>query len=416
MRMLIIFAFFFCKCSIETLAQQTTLTREILEQHLTEHSSLNEQIGTISNMFKESLGSERTRVIVMDFTTNRKEISLLGNYIRRTIGKTIGTNDKYEIVDQVLVLKEIAVKKLPLGVSLPTTRVYSFAEMFLFTDAVITGSVEFDGTVCKISAQLYSEDALITSYNAKCTSDDILKQSVLQLTNNYPEELLIAQKENPAPSFFVYYTEKLIEKLENLEPFWIYFIVSFIAFIENVFPPFPSDAIVVFGGFLVGVGKVKYWLLLLGSTIGSTLGFMLAYYIGVKCSTTKISSLKIRYVPVDALLKVGAWFSKFGYTLIVVNRFLAGTRAVISFFAGLSGLPLLTTTILSFLSALAWNALLLYAGTSLGKNWQVALEYIGQYSNAMFNVLITIAVISIVVYLWKINKKNNKQQNEEKTS
>jgi membrane protein DedA with SNARE-associated domain len=415
MRLFLIHAFFFCVCLFETHAQQTTPTNETLEQQLTEHSPLNEQIEKISNMFKESLGSERTRITVMDFTTNRKEISLLGNYIRRTIVKTIGTNDDYEIVDQVLVLKEITEQKLPMGATLSSSRIYQLAEMF-FADAVITGSAEFDGTICKISAQLYSEDALITSYNAKFTFDDMLKQSALQATNNYPEELLSIQKENSAPSFFEYYTEKFIEKLGKMKPIWIYFIISFIAFIENVFPPFPSDAVVVFGGFLVGVGKVKYWILLLGSTIGSTLGFMLAYYIGVKCSTTKISSLKIRYVPVDALLKVGAWFSKYGYTLIVVNRFLAGTRAVVSFFAGLSGLPLLMTTVLSFLSALAWNALLLYGGTSLGKNWHLALEYIGRYSHAMLYVLITIAVIGIVVYLWKLNKKTAKQENEEETT
>ena len=185
---------------------------------------------------------------------------------------------------------------------------------------------------------------------------------------------------------------------------WIYLIVSFIAFIENVFPPFPSDAVVVFGGFLTGIGKVSFLILLLGSTVGSTLGFMLAFYIGVKCSATKISDLKMSFVPVNALLKVGAWFTKYGYTLIIVNRFLAGTRAVVSFFAGLSGLPLGMTTILSFVSALAWNGLLLYGDSRLGKNWQVALTYIQKYSHVMLYVFIGALIISGAVYLLKVKK------------
>jgi len=78
-------------------------------------------------------------------------------------------------------------------------------------------------------------------------------------------------------------------------------------------------------------------------------------------------------------------------------------------------LPLFLTTVLSFFSALASNALLLYGGKSLGKNWQKAITYIEKYSHIMLYVFIAAAIISGVVYLLKFNKKNaNTGENQDK--
>jgi membrane protein DedA with SNARE-associated domain len=74
--------------------------------------------------------------------------------------------------------------------------------------------------------------------------------------------------------------DNFITYLQSLSPVLIYAIVFSIAFIENVFPPSPSDSIIVFGGSLVGIGRVGFIETLLWSTAGSTLGFVVMYKIG----------------------------------------------------------------------------------------------------------------------------------------
>ncbi len=65
---------------------------------------------------------------------------------------------------------------------------------------------------------------------------------------------------------------------------------------------------------------------------------MVLFYIGSTVDRKVIHSGKFKYIPVDAIDKVEIWFKKYGYGIILANRFMPGTRAVISFFAGLSHL------------------------------------------------------------------------------
>jgi membrane protein DedA with SNARE-associated domain len=373
---------------------------------LSTYSALNEKIENIATSFVPQLsGSERTRILVLNFRTQEHSISILGSYVRAKLSSVIRLSEGFEIVDSQLIIKELLERKIPIGSSFDNATAISLGNNF-FADAVITGEILFENASLTISATLVTtEDSSVTMKAFAIPSDERLVSFATKNTSDYEQELHEIQYPENKIGMIEEYMTKFIEKLGKMKPFWIYLIISFIAFIENIFPPFPSDGVVVFGGFLAGVGKISYIVLLLTSTIGSTLGFMLAYHIGVKCSKAKISQLKNKYIPVDALIKVGAWFSKYGYWLIIVNRFLAGTRAVISFFAGLSGLPFLITIVLSFVSALAWNTLLLYGGLKLGRNWHQALDVMGRYSHLLLYVIIGLALLGVAVSLLRNKKK-----------
>jgi membrane protein DedA with SNARE-associated domain len=197
--------------------------------------------------------------------------------------------------------------------------------------------------------------------------------------------------------------EHFILFLQSLDPFLIYLIVFAIAYIENVFPPSPSDLVIVFAGSLVGMDRVGFVGTLLSATIGSTLGFLTMYKIGDWFGDRILEQGKIRFIPVSAVKKVEEWFARYGYWIIIANRFLAGTRAVVSFFAGLSELRLIQTTILSFFSALAWNAILLTGGFYLGKNWERIGFYLSTYSQIVTGALILIVIVLVAKYFYQKN-------------
>lgn len=201
--------------------------------------------------------------------------------------------------------------------------------------------------------------------------------------------------------------EELIRHLSALNPVWVYLAVSGIAFLENVFPPLPSDALVLFVGSLVGVGTLDFTVALTVTTIGSTAGFVVMYKVGDWFGLKILETGKVPFIPVDKVHKVEGWFRKYGYILIVVNRFLTGTRAVVSFFAGMSELPLTTTTILSFVSALVWNFLLLFTGRELGENWQVIGSYLAAYSKIVTFILVLIVLLLALSYFYTRLKPGN---------
>jgi membrane protein DedA with SNARE-associated domain len=199
--------------------------------------------------------------------------------------------------------------------------------------------------------------------------------------------------------------EDFIQYLQSLSPFLIYSFVFAIAYIENIFPPSPSDTIIVFGGSLAGIGHVGFVPVLAAATLGSTLGFMTMYKIGDWFGDRILEEGKIKFIPISAVRTVEEWFQKYGYWIIVANRFLSGTRAVVSFFAGLAELNLLRTTVLCSVSALAWNSILVGAGFYLGKNWQEIGFYLSTYSQVVTGIIIVVVIILIVRFLHQ--RKNN---------
>jgi membrane protein DedA with SNARE-associated domain len=197
---------------------------------------------------------------------------------------------------------------------------------------------------------------------------------------------------------------ELFQTLLNLDPTWVYLAIFAVALIENIFPPAPSDVLVVIGGALAAMEKGNLLYAYFAGTIGSTCGFIIMFYIGKWFGHRILEQGKIKFIKRDALHKFEHWFQKYGFGLIIANRFLTGTRAVVSFFAGVSELNFKITTILSFVSSSLWYGILIYAGYSLGQHWERVGSYLKTYSIAI-SLLITLVIIaSVIRYFYKKNK------------
>jgi membrane protein DedA with SNARE-associated domain len=199
--------------------------------------------------------------------------------------------------------------------------------------------------------------------------------------------------------------EDLFPLLQNLPPHLIYLAVFTVALVENIFPPSPSDLVVVFAGSLVAIGQAGFAETLFAASAGSTIGFLIMYKAGAWFGRSVIEQGRIRFLPMESVKKVEEWFSRFGYWIIIANRFLSGTRAVVSFFAGLSEMNIPKTTALSFLSALAWNSILLGAGYLLGTNWQQIGFYLSTYAQVITSLILLCIIIWIIYTISRNNEK-----------
>lgn len=195
--------------------------------------------------------------------------------------------------------------------------------------------------------------------------------------------------------------------IQGLPPLGVLLFVCFITFLENIFPPSPSDTILVFCGTLIGLGTVGFAPMLGLATLGSVLGFLVMYWVGQRYGTHIIESKRFDFLPVESIHRAEAWFRHYGYWVIIANRFLSGTRAVISMVAGISEMKLSTTTLLSAASAAVWNAILLGAGALLGKNWLRMDEYLQLYGKILLVVIALLGAGFLGYRAWKNRQSNN---------
>lgn len=197
---------------------------------------------------------------------------------------------------------------------------------------------------------------------------------------------------------------EFILSLQTLDPLWVYVALVGVAFVENLFPPSPSDVAIVFAGSLVGLGTITFLPALAAATAGGTIGFLLMYRIGMVFGNRILEQGKIGFLPPASVQKAEEWFRRYGYWLIAANRFLAGTRAVVSFFAGVAELDLRRTTLLSAVSSLAWNSILLVIGYTLGKNWEAIGLYLTTYSQVVTGIVIIVVLIWVARFM--LQRKN----------
>ena len=197
----------------------------------------------------------------------------------------------------------------------------------------------------------------------------------------------------------------LIEWMTGVPSLWAYLIILVIAYGENVLPPIPGDLIIVFGGYLVGLGKLDYFVVVLLATLGGALGFMTMYAVGAHVGRAIFAPDRYRWLPKPYIAKARAWMQRWGYGVVAANRFLSGARSVISLTVGMAHMPAGRTAAFATLSALVWTALITFAGYIVGENWEVVSVYLSRYGQVIIVLLILLIGIQ-VLRSYRVRKKS----------
>ena len=205
----------------------------------------------------------------------------------------------------------------------------------------------------------------------------------------------------------------IIEIMNNFGHFG-YIGVFLLITIENIFPPIPSEVILLFGGFMTTYSSMNVIGVIIASTLGSVLGAIILYYIGKilnkerlkKIITSKPGKL-LRLKPED-IDKADEWFESKGNKTVFFCRFVPVIRSLISIPAGMSEMPMKKFLIYTTAGSLIWNAALTIAGSIVGENWTSIVEIMDSYSHIAVIVLAIIFIIAIIVFYTKRKKKNPK--------
>jgi len=144
--------------------------------------------------------------------------------------------------------------------------------------------------------------------------------------------------------------------------------------LENLFPPIPSEAIMPLAGYLSTTGRFNFYLLIAAGTLGSLLGAIALYYLGVWVGDRRLRKFLDHYgrflmtTPRD-LDAAETWFNHHGEKSVFLARMVPIVRSVISVPAGIVRMRIKKFMFLTSLGAFLWTTLETVAGAVLGKNW-----------------------------------------------
>ena len=185
--------------------------------------------------------------------------------------------------------------------------------------------------------------------------------------------------------------------------------------IENVFPPIPSEVILLFGGFMTTYTELNVIGMILFSTLGSLIGAIVLYYVGKILNKERLKKIvsgkvgKILRLKNEDIETADHWFDTKGNKTVFFCRFIPIVRSLISIPAGMSEMPMLKFLIYTTFGSLIWNTVLVVIGNRVGENWTSILDILDKYSHIVLVLLIIIAIVCVYLFYSKKLKKNKKE-------
>ena len=184
-----------------------------------------------------------------------------------------------------------------------------------------------------------------------------------------------------------------VSTMDSLGAFGVFLLI----FLENVFPPIPSEVILPLAGVAAAGPNNSYWAMLVGAVAGSVVGAWLLYGIGRLLGPERLRRIFIRLPLVHVM-------DRHGHKAIFFGRFVPGVRSLISIPAGLYAMPIWTFTLLTAAGSAIWNTVFLTIGYYMGSNWTVIEPYTNIFSNVAY-VIIALIIVLFAVRLVLREKK-----------
>lgn len=177
--------------------------------------------------------------------------------------------------------------------------------------------------------------------------------------------------------------------------------IVFLMILENIFPPIPSELIMPFAGFVTEQGDLNFIGVIVAGTIGSVLGTIPFYYLGLKIGEDKIKSWAQKYgrwimMSSKDIDRATRWFERHDASAVFFCRLIPGIRTLISIPAGVARMNFLSFISLSVAGTTIWIGLLAYLGQVLGRNYDVVQDYLDPIGYAVFGFIVLSYIYHIV--------------------
>ena len=186
-----------------------------------------------------------------------------------------------------------------------------------------------------------------------------------------------------------------------------YFAVGALIFIENVFPPIPSEVILPLSGFFTTTTDMVLPLVIASATAGSVLGAYILYGIGYVLSRERLMRF-FETRPMHLLGFKGTdiasavdWFDRKGQATVLICRCIPVVRSLISIPAGTARMNPVKFTLFTLVGSAVWNTILCSLGAAAGSAWMQVSEQAEWISDIVKYVIIALVVIVAIFWIVK---------------
>ncbi|MCA9390364.1 DedA family protein [candidate division WWE3 bacterium] len=191
--------------------------------------------------------------------------------------------------------------------------------------------------------------------------------------------------------------------------------IAIVSFLENIFTPIPSEAVIPFAGVLVTQGKMNIFAVWASSMAGTLLGALVFYYLGHALGVERIYGLvdkwgKYFFIKQKDIQKSEDWFTRFGHVSVFLGRLIPQVRSLISIPAGITKMPLTSFLLLTTLGSGLWTAFLEWLGIYFGDNYTIFLPIFRKLDI----IFIIVFVILLIYFLYpRITRRSTDQNSIE---
>lgn len=178
--------------------------------------------------------------------------------------------------------------------------------------------------------------------------------------------------------------------------------IALLMFLENVFPPLPSELIMPFAGFAAAKGDLNLVLVVIAGAIGSVAGAVLWYWAGRRFGVEQVQRWAADHgtylaMSSDDVGRAEEWFKRHGTLAVFFGRLVPAVRTLISVPAGMVAMRPWKFLLWSLAGSLLWSGMLAGAGFYLGDRFENATRWLDLATKVILACV-------VVAYLWRVVK------------
>jgi len=180
--------------------------------------------------------------------------------------------------------------------------------------------------------------------------------------------------------------------------------VFILMILESACIPVPSEAIMLYGGFLVSQGDASLFMIVAAGVAGNVIGSWIAYGVGRYRGREWALRWHWLHITPKRLDSADHWFQRYGAWAVLLSRCLPIIRTFISLPAGIARMPFWRFTVLTLIGCLPWVLLLALAGREVGDNWEDL-----QHRLHYFDYVLVVGIIAGVAYLLMRQRRRRRE-------
>jgi membrane protein DedA with SNARE-associated domain len=188
-----------------------------------------------------------------------------------------------------------------------------------------------------------------------------------------------------------------------------YFGIALLMFLENVFPPIPSEVIMPAAGYDATVGRLSLPIVIIAGATGSVGGNLFWYGVGRLIGGERLKRWAGRHgrwltIATQDVDRVENWFERHCGKAVLIGQVIPSVRTLISVPAGIFRMSLSRFLLFASIGTVVWTGALAFAGYTLGSRF----EEVGTYMNPITNGVMALIAL---VYLYRVVtwKRDNRE-------